>query len=185
MAVAVARHRFTVDDFERMASAGVFGHEARVELINGEVVDMTPIGWRHMARHTRLVALFNGRFGERAIVVGQGSIRLAPDSWPQPDILVLRPRMDYYEQGGPAAGDVLLLVEIADTSLPFDRTEKMRLYARAGIAEYWILDVDGRALEVCRHPAPDGYRDIRRVSSGAVALLAFPDERFDVADIVG
>lgn len=184
MAVEVTKHRFTVDDFERMASAGVFGHEARVELIDGEVIDMAPIGWRHMARHAKLVALFNGRFAERALVVGQGSIRLSPDSWPQPDILLLRPRADDYQHGGPLVADVVLLVEIAETSLPFDRTEKMQLYGRAGIAEYWLLDLEGRALSICRDPSPDGYRDVRRVSSGAVTLLAFPDDRFDLADIV-
>jgi Uma2 family endonuclease len=184
MALAVARHRFTLEDYDRMAAAGILAEDSRVELINGEIVDMAPLGWRHIAQHARLTALFNRRLGDRAIVWPQGALRIRPDSVPQPDLIVLRPRADEYRDGGPRPEDVLLVVEISDTSLSFDRTEKMRLYARAGVPEFWVVDIEGYALEVYRDPADDGYRDARRLTDGEITLAAFPGLSFSVPGIV-
>ncbi|MGH9154512.1 MAG: Uma2 family endonuclease [Acidimicrobiales bacterium] len=121
MAVQRARHRFSVDDYYRMAESGVLGPGDRVELIEGEIVEMSPIGSRHAACLRRLVALFSEGTRGRAILSVQDPVRLDQHSEPQPDLALLRPRPDYYADGHPGPGDVLLLVEVCDTTWAFDQ----------------------------------------------------------------
>ena len=136
-AVAPARHRLTVHDYHRMADAGIFGKDDRIELIDGDLVDMAPIGQGHAAVVARLTRALFMACADRAIVWPQNPIRLDQSSEPQPDVTVLRHRADFYADGErPGPADVLLLVEVADSSLRYDRTVKLPLYARAGIAEY-------------------------------------------------
>ena len=186
MAIPQPRRRFTVAEYERMGRAGILHEDDRVELIEGEVLQMAPIGDRHAGRTNRLNGVFGRIFGDAAVLAIQNPIELGPFSAPQPDVVLLRPRPDYYESDTPQPADVLLLVEVADTSLEYDRDVKGPLYARAGIPEYWLVELDGDRLLVYREPSPDGYRLVRTLRRGeSVAPLALPDRQIPVSDILG
>src|SRR5688500_13061796 len=181
--VEIPRRRFTVDEYHRMAEVGIFHPDERVELIEGEIVQMAPIGPRHAGCVINLNQLFVTRLGGRAVVSPQNPVVILPRSEPQPDLVLLRPRAVSYSRELPASRDVVLAVEVADTTVRFDRIVKARLYARAGIAEFWLcLAADG-VVEVYRGPSPDGYADVTRHGPGhAVSPLAFPDVSFAVTD---
>jgi Uma2 family endonuclease len=172
-----ARHKLDVDTYSRMAEAGIFGEDDRIELIDGDLIDMAPIGQGHVAIVNSLVEALFLACGGRAIVSPQNPIRLSPISEPQPDLAILRRRADFYATGErPAPSDVLLLVEVADTSLRFDRDVKLPLYARAGIGEYWIVDLHRRVLYAHTTPDGDGYREMTTYQSGDTVRLALaPD----------
>ncbi len=175
--VRPARHRLSVDEYHRMADAGIFGEDDRIELIDGDLIDMAPIGQAHAAIVSGLNEALVMACAGRAIVSPQNPVRLDPLSEPQPDLAVLRRRGDYYATGEPpGAADVLLLVEVADSSASFDRTVKLPLYARAGIGEVWIVDVRRRALEAFRKPVAKEYRERITYQSGEqLALSLAPD----------
>ena len=177
VAVAPARHRLDVDTYHRIAEAGIFGHEKRIELIDGDLIDMAPIGQSHAALVNRLMeALFIAASG-RAIVSGQNPVLLDGYSEPRPDAAVLRRRADFYETGErPGPADVLLLVEVADGSLGLDRAVKLPLYARAGIAEYWIVNVPKRRVEIHRRPEGDRYVDNSEHGKGEEIALSLAPE---------
>jgi Uma2 family endonuclease len=186
MTIPLPRRRFTVDDYHRIAAAGVLGEDDRVELIEGEIIEMSPIGTRHAACVNRLTRIFAGGLGERAVVAVQNPLHVSDLSEPQPDLAVLAPRTDAYEAAHPRPHDVLLLIEVADTSLPVDQHVKAPLYALSGIRELWIVDVEGGRIQILREPAPDGYRSARMAARGdAVQPLAFPEFTIDVGDILG
>jgi Uma2 family endonuclease len=181
MTFAVARRRFTVDEYHRMGEAGILREDDRVELIDGEVVQMTPIASRHAGCVKRINHLLTTRLRERAVVAVQDPVLLGRHSEPQPDVMVLRPRPDFYSDSHPSASDVWLLIEVSDTTAQFDRTVKVPLYARAGIVEVWLVDLEADSVEVYRRPAPDGrYADVRRAVRGDRLIgQAVPD--LDVA----
>jgi len=154
--VAAARRRFTRAEYHRMAEAGILGHDDRVELIRGEVVQKLPIGRRHRAFVDNLTRLLVMALGDRAIVSVQQPVILADDTEPEPDLTVLRRRPVPYKDREAYAGDVFLLIEVGDTSLAYDRSTKLRLYAEAGIPEYWVVDAGAEAIEVFRGPTADG-----------------------------
>ena len=186
MAAQVERLRrpFTVDEYHRMADAGIFGPEERVELIDGEIIQMSPIGPGHAGCVINLNRLLITRLGDRAVVSPQNPVVIRPRSEPQPDMLVLRPRDISYSRAHPTPEDVLLAIEVADTTARFDRIVKARLYARSRIAEYWLIDVGGRSVEVFRSPAGDAYTDVKDLGAGScVAPLAFPDIELAVDDL--
>ena len=153
------RHRLTVRDYQRMGEAGIFHEDDRVELIEGEIVDTAPIGSGHSGQVNRLSNILKLTIGERAIVAVQNPVILGSHSAPQPDIALLRPQADYYAAAHPQAQDVLLIVEVADSSLDYDREVKLPLYARHGIPEVWLVDVTGRQLTIHRQPTATGYRE--------------------------
>jgi hypothetical protein len=170
------RRRFTREEYHRMAEAGILHEDDRVELIEGEIVQMTPIGRRHAACVAELNRLLVPMVGQRALLWPQNPITLPDDTEPQPDIVLLRPRADRYLQDDARPEDVLLLVEVADTSQRYDRLVKLPLYGRAGVPEVWIVDLPGEVIEVHRRPAPSGYAQVERLGrGGAVAPAAFPD----------
>lgn len=183
MATGIERMRkFTADEYERMVGLGILREDERLELIGGEIVEMAPVGHRHAA----CVANLNERFilgvTGRALVWVQGPARLAIDSVPEPDLALLRPHS--YRTGSPRPDDVLLVVEVAESSLRYDRTTKLRLYARAGVPEYWVVSVAGEWIEVYRAPEGDGYRERRRAGLGeSLAPLAFADVSIDVSEV--
>ena len=148
------RHRLSIDDFERLGAAGILAPDARVELIEGDLIDMPPIGTGHMSVTNRLVRLLVRRAGDDAIVSVAHPMRLPPWSMPQPDFMLLAPRADDYASAHPGAADVLLAIEVADTSLRYDRDTKARLYAAHGVAEYWIVEVCAHRLHRFRGPRP-------------------------------
>lgn len=163
---APAPHRFTVDEYHRMAELGLWGEDDQIELVEGEIIDMSPIGPRHAACVRRLNDRLSQRVRERATLGVQDPVRLSDLSEPQPDIAVLRHRSDYYADAHPGPGDVLLLIEVADTSVAFDRGTKVPLYARAGVPGVWLVDLDGEAVEVFEGPGRNGYTETRRAHRG-------------------
>jgi Uma2 family endonuclease len=177
------RRLFTIEEYHRMAEVGIFHAGERVELIEGEVVQMSPIGPRHAGCVINANRLFITRLGDRAVVSPQNPVVIQPRSEPQPDLLLLRPRAVSYSHEHPTPEDVLLAVEVADTTARFDRLVKARLYARAGIAEFWLLLTMDGTVEVYRAPGSDGYTSVTRHGPGqTVSPLAFPDVDFTVAD---
>ena len=176
MSVQFARHyRFTVDQYQRLAAEGFIAPNARVELIDGEIIEMSPIGSHHNAAVDRIAERFIRRLAGKAIVRVQGSIRLNDLRAPQPDIALLRPTDDYYASGLPTPADVLLLVEVADTSLTYDRDAKSALYSQNGIGEYWLVDLVQDQVLVHRDPSPSGYRSVEvRRRGDKWAPLALP-----------
>jgi Uma2 family endonuclease len=183
MAVAIERWRFTVEDYHRMAEAGILTEDDRVELIDGEIVRMSPIGDPHIASVNRCNRTFSRAVGDRALVSIQNPIDLDPYNEPQPDVALLRPRADDYERGKARPADVLLVIEVADSSVDSDRRIKFPRYAAAGVREAWLLDLEGDALEVYREPRDDGYALVRRYRRGErVAPEALPDVQVAVAD---
>ena len=187
VSVLPERHLVTVDEFDRMVDAGVFAPDRRLELIDGEMVDMSPIGSAHQACVNRLTTLLAPlAAGRRAVVQVQGAIRTSDLSQPQPDVALLVPRDDYYAEAHPGPSDVLLVIEVADTSVRFDRDVKLPAYGRAGVAETWVVDLHGGVVEVATGPSDQGYERRARVGRDAsLAPTAFPDLRLTVADLLG
>jgi Uma2 family endonuclease len=180
--VAPTRRRFTVAEYYRMAEAGILGEDDRVELIEGEIIQMSPVGTRHVAFVITLNNLLAVRLAGHAFISPQNPVQLSDDTEPQPDLTVLRPQP--YKAHKIDAHDVMLLIEVADTSLRYDRTTKLRLYARAGIPEYWIVDCTTESVEVYRDPTPGGYRGVARVSGTATLTpQAFPDVTLTLPEI--
>jgi Uma2 family endonuclease len=185
MAIELQRYRFTADEYRRMGEAGILPEDARVELIGGEIIRMSPTGHRHVAGVNRCNRLFSRAVGERALVSIQNPVDLGPHDEPEPDVSLLRPRTDDYADELPRPADVLLLVEVADSSLEYDRQTKLPLYAGAGIPEAWLLNLREGRLEVHREPGPEGYLVSRVYRPGErVAALAFPDLEIAVADLL-
>ena len=174
--------RFTVDEYYRMADAGILTEDDRVELIEGEIVELPPIGSRHAACVDRLNRLFVTQVGDRAIVRVQNPIRLSERSEPEPDLALVRARPGFYAEAHPGPGDLLLIVEVAETSFDYDRSVKSRLYARAGIPELWIVELQRDRVEVFSEPRADGYHTTRvyrrgnRLAVTALASLNVPVE---------
>jgi Uma2 family endonuclease len=182
----VKRYRFTVDQYHRMGKTGIFHPDCRVELINGEIFEMSPIDpW-----HAGVVNWLNHRFitglGPRAIVNVQNPTIVDRRSEPQPDLMLLKPRGDFYRRAHPTPDDALLVVEVANTSLAHDRRRKLPLYARAGVLEGWIVNRRADAVDVFRGPTADGYREhLIRGRGDDVAPAAFPDLRLSVDEMLG
>lgn len=159
-----ARHRISVGDYHKMAAAGVLGHEDRVELIEGEIVDMAPIGSQHAYVVNQLARLFTLAAGSDYLVSTQNPIYLDERSEPQPDLALLKPGDYMARLPGPA--DILLLIEVASSSIDYDRGVKLDLYARHGIPEVWLLDLTGNELIVCRAPEGGRYRTMDKPQAG-------------------
>jgi Uma2 family endonuclease len=184
--VELVRRRFTVDEYQRMAEAGILNRGDRVELIHGEIVHMTAVGHDHASCLSRLTHLLFERLHRRAVLWPQNPLVILPDSEPEPDIILLGWRDDFYRHELPGPQDVALLIEVADISLRYDRHIKGPLYAEAGVRDYWIVDVVGDAVEVYREPDAGRFRHTQRVGRGAtLAPLAFQDVTLAVADILG
>lgn len=170
-----------------MVEAGVFAADGRLELIDGEILDMSPIGSAHQACVNRLTLVF-AELGvaHQAIVQVQGALRAGVRSRPQPDLALVRWRDDFYADALPGPDDVLLVVEVADTSLRFDRWVKLPAYAIAGVPETWVVDVNGEVVEVARDPSDMGYSRFVQLQRGdSLAPEAFPDLTIAVTDILG
>lgn len=186
MTVQVLRRRFTVDEYYLMAKVGILHEDDRVELIEGEIVEMSPIGSRHAASVMRLTQYLAEKAGRQALLDVQNPVRLGEHSEPQPDISLLKPRADFYAGAHPGPEDVLLLIEVADTSVDYDRQVKIPLYARAGIGEVWLVDLTENQVEVYRQPGPRGYRQILRpTTEDRLAPQSLPDLELSPRDILG
>jgi Uma2 family endonuclease len=205
MAAKVVRRLFTVEEYYKMAKAGILHKYDRVELIEGEIVkagivqkddrvelieeeivEVSAIGSRHAGCVKHLNWTFSDKFRGRVVIGVQDPVRLGGHTEPEPDITLLIPRPDYYRNAHPMPEEVLLLIEVADTSQDYDRDVKAPLYARYGIAEYWLIDLEEERIEVYRSPSPEGYQEVRIVERGeSLYLQAFPDMALTVDEIMG
>jgi Uma2 family endonuclease len=171
------RYLINVEQFHRMGEAGIFPPGARVELIEGELLSIAPVGSRHgsaVAVLNRLLML--SPLAQRTLLWPQNAVVLSAFSELQPDFLLLRPRADHYRDANPEPGDVLLLIEVSDSTLGFDRRRKVPLYARHGIVEAWIVNLPDRQLEVFREPRDGAYATVAvHGAQERVACAAFPD----------
>jgi Uma2 family endonuclease len=180
------RYRFTVKEFDRMAEADVLAPDSRVELLDGDILHMPPIGARHAACVKTLNFLFGPLAGRgSALLSVQDPVRLGDADEPCPNVALLRPRSDRYRAGHPTAAEMLLLVEVSDSTLQYDLGQKVPLYARAGVPEVWVVDLIHDKLLVHRDPGPDGYRTVTTLGRGdTVAPASFPDHALALADIL-
>jgi Uma2 family endonuclease len=182
--IATARRLFSREEYRRMVEVGILKETDRVELIRGEILEMTKPGRRHVAFVNNLTALLIVRLAGRGIVSVQNPVVLSEDSEPQPDLAVYRLRDVPYKEREAYAEDTVLLIEVSDTSLSYDRSTKLSLYAETGIPEYWVVSCVDETVEVYRSPSTSGYRDLTRVTGGGrVSLEAFPDVVLTLAEI--
>jgi Uma2 family endonuclease len=178
--------RLNVSQYHQMSEAGIFSENDKVELINGEIIEMSPIGRRHTACVNRLNSVFSQLLGNKVIIAVQNPIILNNLSEPEPDIALLKPRADFYESGHPQPQDIFLLIEVADSSLEYDRDVKIPLYASSGISEVWLVDIYEQVIIVYRYPSENGYSDIQTLSRGEkLSIQAFPEINLVVNDILG
>jgi Uma2 family endonuclease len=169
------RRRFTADEYHRLAESGILDPDDRVELIEGDLIEMAPIGKFHVAMVLQLQRLLHRAVDQDGLVSTQNPLRLNAVTEPEPDLVVLKTRDDFYRSRIPEAADALLVIEVADSSLRFDRDTKPGLYANAGIPELWVIDIPGRCVWVYRSPGADEYADVRKATpDDHIAPLSFP-----------
>jgi len=185
METAVLKRTFTVDEFHRMAEAGIFAGDDRLELLDGEIVRMTPIGSRHAACVKRLTEWLVRRVQEGAIVSVQDPIVLSGHTELYPDVALLKRRSDFYSESLPRPADEFLVVEVSDTTGEYDRGVKLPRYAGSGIPEVWVVDLRERAVDVYRQPAGGEYREHQRLSAGqTVAIPGVIGQQIRVDDML-
>ena len=179
------RHRITVEEYFRMAEVGLLAPDARVELIEGEIIDMPPIGNPHETAVSRLLRLLILAVEERANVRCQSSLVLGKYSAPEPDFALYVYREDFYEHERPTVADTLLVIEVSETSLRYDLQTKMKLYARHGVRELWVLDTAGKRLHVLRRPTDTGYDETLVIDHPTrLPIAALPDIEIDVSSLL-
>jgi Uma2 family endonuclease len=184
MSIQLERHLFSLEEFERVVEAGGFDEDARIELIRGEIVDRAPIGFEHGMAVAKLNRLFIGLLGDSAIVWVQSPVQIAPNSRPEPDLALLKGH-DYGANRPVTASDLLLVVEVSDTTLTYDRTVKGPLYAQAGIPEYWIVNLQDKVIEVYTGPSGGRYDDAKQVKRGNALALPGGLGSIPVSSILG
>jgi Uma2 family endonuclease len=178
--------KFTVEQYHKMADVGILTEDDRVELIKGEILEMSPIGLKHAASVKRLNSIFQRKLGNKTIIGVQDPIQLNDNSAPQPDVTLLKPRIDFYETEIPKPEDILLIVEVADTTIHYDRDIKIPLYAENGILEVWLIDINNQSLTIYRQPTKEGYQIIQTLDiTHKLSPLAFPDVTININEIFG
>lgn len=186
MHTLAVKRRFTVDEFHRMGEAGVLREDDRVELVDGDVVTMAPIGPRHASCVRRLLAILSRAAGDAAIVDVQNPLPLETFTEPQPDVVLLKRRSDFYREAHPGPSDALLVIEVAESSAEYDRVIKAPLYARSGIPELWIVNLAEGIVEVYRRPAGAAYAEHAEAGRGAsITLPGVSGREIAVDDILG
>jgi Uma2 family endonuclease len=181
--LSIPRHKLSTDDYHKMGEAGILREDDRVELIEGELIEMAPIRSRHAGTVSRIDRLlYEAR--QNTIIWGQYPISLPPDNEPQPDIMLLAPRSDDYINALPTAQEVLLLIEVADSSLEYDRDTKIPIYARHGIPEIWLFDLRNSTLSIYLDPSPNGYRKLLNpVKTEVVSPSLLPGAKVPLAQV--
>jgi Uma2 family endonuclease len=183
--VVLERKKFTLEEYHRLGETGFLSEDDRVEFMDGEIIEMSPIGKAHNACINRNTRTLVQRLGERAIVSVQNSVNILENE-PLPDIAILRPNPTYYADRLATPEDILLIIEIADSSLAYDQDIKAPKYAKAVVLELWIVDLNDDMIWLYRNPSSKGYLDIKAYQRGeAMTLLAFPDITLTVSDILG
>jgi Uma2 family endonuclease len=180
------RYRFNVDEYYRMADAGIFDEDSRVELIDGEVRQMVPIGGPHITLVNRLNVLLVRSISDRAMVSVQNPVRLSDETEPQPDFTLFKADEDFYGGQVPPVSNALIVIEVADSSLAYDRDKKMQLYASAGIPEAWLVDVAGEVVTLFTGPGESGYAQQRTLKRGdEIVSTTIDDLHLPVDEVFG
>lgn len=186
MAVEIKRKHFTVDEYYRMLEAGILTEDDRVELIDGEIIEMSPIGSHHAGCVTRLNMLLNQLVGQQSIVAIQNPIHLSDWSEPQPDVALLKMRADFYANSHPTPPDILLVIEVADSSVGYDKPLKIPRYARAGIAEVWLVDLPAAIVEVYSDPVGNQYQLVSKLAPGdLLSVPGFSTAKLSIDTVLG
>jgi len=186
MRAEITKKLFTVEEYYRMAEAGILDPDTRLELLEGEIVEMSPVGVRHVMCVNRANMLFARQLGDQAIVSVQNPVQLSEYTEPQPDIVLLRPREDFYGEKKISWEDALLVIEVSDTTIRRDRDVKLPLYAKAGVSELWIEDLRRNTIFVYRDPGPKTYATRLTFQRGdSLSIQAFPRVVFKVSDLIG
>src|SRR5437762_12103574 len=186
MSVQYQKRFFNVDEYYRMAEVGLLSADDRVELIEGEIVEMSPIGKTHGGTVKRSNNFLNRELGDAVIVSVQDPIRLNDFSEPQPDLALLKPRKDFYKNSHPTPEDVLVVIEVSDTSVNYDRNVKLPLYARAGIPEAWLMILQKEMIEVHSEPENGKYKKAQRLKRGKILISSvIPSFSCKVEDLLG
>ena len=184
MSALVHTYKFTVDEFIRLAEVGILDSHDRIELLNGELIIMHAIGYRHSQAVTNLTADLLEQSRRRFMVSPQNPVVLDQYSAPQPDLVIV-PSSRRKANRHPTPSEVFLIIEVADSSLQYDRGDKMRAYAACGITEFWILNLEDDVLEIHRQPEGNAYRELLTIpADGTASPLAFPDVSIALADII-
>ncbi|QLE56203.1 Uma2 family endonuclease [Nostoc sp. TCL26-01] len=186
MTVQLLRRKFTVQQYHKMIESGILTEDDRVELIRGEIIEMSPIGTKHAACVNRLINLLVQLLGKQVVVAAQNPVALNDNSQPQPDVALLKPRDDFYATAHPQPQDILLLIEVADSTIIYDREEKIPLYAAANILEVWLVDINEQIVEVYQQPIATGYQHIQKFDCGeTLSIPGFPDVKITADEIFG
>ena len=184
-AVEIERRLFTVEEYDRFIEAGVLAEDDPVELINGEVIKMSPISSLHAGCVARLSMMFSLRLSQQVVIWTQNPIHADQYSEPEPDVAVLRYRQDFYAKSLPRPTDIMLLIEVADTSLSYDRRVKVPLYAKVGIVEVWVVDVENRLIYAYRNLVKGKYQETLVVNPGdTITPVAFDEISVRVEEIL-
>ena len=177
-------YRFSVQEYQHLCTGGFFPPETRTELIEGAIVAMSPIGTNHAACVNSLTKLLILAVMDQAIVSVQNSVQF-PNSQPQPDLALLKPRADQYRHQHPQPVDCWLLIEVADSTVRYDRTVKGLLYAQNGIPEFWLVNLEAGQLEIYRDPSPEGYQTkLTRSPQGLIAPQQFPQAEIPLGNLL-
>ncbi len=185
MEAELERRTISTEEYHKMWEVGILGEEERVELIQGEIVNMSPIGSKHAACVKRINALFSSMIGDKAIIGIQDPVSLDDYSEPQPDISILKPSEDFYKDRHPYAEDTLLLIEVADTTVESDTHIKIPLYARAGIPECWVIDLNLGDIIIYQYPLSGVYRSRTIVKNNEEITLSLLGHTINTRDILG
>ncbi|BAY83652.1 hypothetical protein NIES267_31420 [Calothrix parasitica NIES-267] len=186
MTVQLLRRKFTVEQFHKMAESGILNEDDRVELIRGEIIEMAAIGTKHAACVRRLDNVLPRKLGDRVIISVQNPVGLDDSSEPQPDVVLLKPREDFYASAHPQPKDVYLIIEVADSTIKYDREVKIPLYAQEGVVEVWLVDINLECVEVYREPVNSKYQKVDKFVRGqSLVIQAFDDVNIDVDEILG
>jgi Uma2 family endonuclease len=184
--VSIPKRHFTADEYQRMVHAGILTKRDRVELIDGEIVAKMTVGPRHNACVDRVNRLFGTRVGESAIVRVQGAVRVNLFSELEPDVVLLRPRADFYASGHPGPSEIILIIEVAESSIHYDREATAPLYARSAVHEYWLVDLNENVLDRYSSPERGSYRTVQRYTRGqSLSPELLPGCVISVNDLIG
>lgn len=185
MAIQLTQRLIKVEEYRKMAEAGILSDDGRIELLEGKLIEMSPVGRKHAAMVKRLTALLYRKLAGELIISVQDPIRLGEYSEPEPDLALLKPSANYYEDRLPDADDVLLIIEVSDSSLDKDREVKLPIYAAANIPEYWIINMEACEVEAYRFPLEGAYRSREVFKKGGAINLPVPGRSFSMDDIFG
>ncbi|MCJ8281139.1 MAG: Uma2 family endonuclease [Rivularia sp. ALOHA_DT_140] len=176
MTVQLLRRKFTVEQFHKMAESGILNEDDRVELIRGEIIEMAAIGLKHAACVNRLSNFLAWKLGSRVITSVQNPVELDDNSEPQPDVALLKSREDFYSSARPQPKDVYLIIEVADSTIKYDREVKIPLYAEEGVVEVWLVDINDECVEVYREPVNGVYQKVEKFARGESLVIQVLDD---------